>query len=154
MFFRDLADALSVKQTGIAAFAASVLLFAPSAQAQEQTLPVVTDTSIIDVETEAETPWYEAFTLSMNESSDPLFSEPSTIDWRSQNGRWGVSLGIEDHSDERFVLEDVSAEAFVNFGDVRVGGQFRFTAPEDELFLPADSEDRQPEVKFESALRF
>jgi hypothetical protein len=154
MFFWDLADALRVKQTGFAALAASALLFAPSVQAQEQALPVVTDTPVIDVVTEADAPWYEAFTLSMNESSDPLFNEPSVVGWQSPSGRWGVNVGIEDHSDERFVIEDMSAEAFVNFGDFRVGGQFRFTAPEDELFLPADSEDRQPEVKFESALRF
>jgi hypothetical protein len=154
MFFRDLADALRVKQTGFAALAASALLFAPSAQAQEQTLPVGTDTPIIEVVTEADAPWYEAFTLSMNESSNPLFSEPATVGWQSPNGRWGVNVGIEDHSDERFAVEGVSAEAFVNFGDVRVGGQFRFAAPEDELFLSADNEDRQPEVHFESALRF
>ena len=92
----------------------------------------------------------------MNETAPQILNEQSTIDWESDNGRWGFTLGFDDTQDQRFEIEDVSAGAFVNFGDrFRIGGQFRFTSPEDDLFeQPRDSEDRQPEVKFESALRF
>ncbi|MAK65237.1 MAG: hypothetical protein CMF75_10945 [Maricaulis sp.] len=108
---------------------------------------------------EGETPWYEAFTLSMNDSPHPELTEIETFDWESAGGRWGITLGIDDHSDTRIAREDVSAGAFVNLGDrFRVGGELRFTSPDSEYFtLRGDStlEDRrEPEIKFESALRF
>jgi hypothetical protein len=105
-----------------------------------------------------ETPWYEAFTLSMNEASHPVLGEPETFDWEAAGGRWGITLGIEDHSDTRFDREDVSAGAFVNLGErFRLGGEVRFAAPDSEYFtLRGETETgrRQPEIKFESALRF
>lgn len=110
------------------------------------------------VTAEAETPWFEAFTLSMNEAPHPGLEELETFDWEAAGGRWGITLGIEDHSDTRFDREDVSAGAFVNLGDrFRLGGQLRFAAPESEYFTlrsEAEGERRQPEIKFESALRF
>jgi hypothetical protein len=36
---------------------------------------------------------------------------------------------------------------------VRLGGQLRFTSPEDEIF-GEEGEERRPEIRFESAFRF
>jgi len=109
------------------------------------------------VASDTETPWYEAFTLSMNEAPHPGLEELETFDWQSAGGRWGITLGIEDHSDTRLTSEDVSAGAFVNLGDrFRLGGQVRLAAPETPYFTlrETDEDGRQPEIKFESALRF
>lgn len=125
--------------------AAALCLCAPSAFAQD------------DVAGEADTPWYEAFTLSMNEAPHPGLEELDTFDWESAGGRWGITLGVEDHSDTRFESEDVSAGAFVNLGErFRLGGQVRFAAPDSDYFTLRENpeERREPEIKFESALRF
>lgn len=125
--------------------AAALCLCAPSAFAQDAATP------------EAETPWYEAFTLSMSEAPHPGLEELETFDWQSSGGRWGITLGVEDHSDTRFDNEDVSAGAFVNLGErFRLGGQVRFAAPDSEYFTLRENRDerREPEIKFESALRF
>jgi len=148
-------------QMSVVAFATALLLCAPSALAQEE--PTATPasspvTSLIaeNSETETETAWYDAFTLSMNDSSDPIFDEPATVDWESENGRWGIMLGITDGRNESQIDDpDLSASAFYNFGDrFRVGGEVRLTTPEDDLFGDQENEERRPEVKFESALRF
>lgn len=137
----------------VAVVATALCLCASPALAQEtpafdQASPVV----------DTETPWYEAFTLSMNEAQHPGLEEPETFDWQSAGGRWGITLGVEDHSDTRFDREDVSAGAFVNLGDrFRLGGEVRFAAPDSEYFTlrsETEGERRQPEIKFESALRF
>jgi hypothetical protein len=110
-----------------------------------------------DAPTEAETPWYEAFTLSMNEAPHPGLAEIETFDWQPSGGRWGITLGIEEHSDTRFQRDDLSAGAFVNLGDrFRLGGELRFASPDSEYFTlrERDEDRREPEIKFESALRF
>ena len=127
-------EIIGTKST-MAAAALAFFLCAPATMAQDVT-----------AETEAVAPWYEAFTLSMAETSTPELDEGE---------RWGVSLGIQDRSDSR-LNDDLSAGAFVTFGDrIRLGGQVRFASP-DESFFVRNSEDeaRQPEIKFESALRF
>ena len=162
---------------GVVAFATALLLCAPSALAssalaQDQiALPVVSPVTPMVTpmitptvaplvgegsETEAETAWYDAFTLSMNDSSNPIFDEPATVDWQSENGRWGIMLGITDGRNEFQIIDpDLSASAFYNFGDrLRVGGEVRLTTPEGDLFRDRESVERNPEVKFESALRF
>ena len=102
-----------------------------------------------------ETPWYEAFTLSMNGRLNPALELESTYDWESPGGFWGLRVGIQDNPDLRSDLGDVSAGAFINLGDrIRLGGQVRFTSPDDEIFRLTENGDRQPEIKFESALRF
>jgi len=140
---------------GLAACAVASLLLVSPAMAQDETAPALILPSTA-TETEAETPWYEAFTLSMNETSGPLLNETSSVDIEFNEGRWGFTLGFDQAlEDERFPNEDVSAGAFVNFGDrFRIGGEVRFTAPEDDLFRSTEDDDQQPEVKFESALRF
>ena len=91
----------------------------------------------------------------MNETAPTSLEEMDTIDVPLNGGRWGVRFGIDDRSDSRFQREDVSAGAFVNLGDrFRLGGEVRFSAPESEYLTQTETEERQPEIKFESALRF
>lgn len=124
--------------------AALVLCAAPALAQQQDALSA-----------SAETPWYEAFTLSMNETVHPSLDQRESFDLQLNGGRWGLSLGIDDYSDARFQREDVSAGAFVNLGDrFRLGGEVRFTAPESQFLGRNSSDGRQPEIKFESALRF
>ncbi|WP_339746294.1 NtrZ family periplasmic regulatory protein [uncultured Maricaulis sp.] len=147
--------------------ATAMLCAAPAAFAQEdaalapQTQPVATSESDVraDVrpttELGVETPWYEAFTLSMNENTRPGFDLESTVDWESPGGRWGVRVGIQDGPDLRSDNSDLSAGAFINLGDrIRLGGQVRLVSPDDLTFRLTDNVVRQPEIKFESALRF
>lgn len=124
------------------ALGAALALCAPAALAQEAD--------------DTETPWYDAFTLSLNEDLPPALEDMPTIDWEAQSGRWGLTFGLRDEENEPLALDDVSAGAFVNVGErFRFGGQLRFTSPEDDLFMinPED-EERAPEIKFESAVRF
>ncbi|WP_158025601.1 MULTISPECIES: NtrZ family periplasmic regulatory protein [Maricaulis] len=120
-----------------------MILCTPAAMAQDAT-----------AETEVSAPWYEAFTLSMAEAPTPELEEGTTYDFELGE-RWGVTVGIQDRSDTR-VNNDLSAGAFVTFGDrIRLGGQVRFASPDDSFFVRNnDDEERQPEIKFESALRF
>ena len=51
-------------------------------------------------------------------------------------------------------FDDISAGAFYDFSErFRIGGQFRFTSPEEEIF-GEDTETKEPELRFESAFRF
>lgn len=131
------------KKSTVACAAAAVLLCAPTAMAQDVT-----------ADSEAVAPWYEAFTLSMAEAPTPELDEATTFDLELGE-HWGVTLGYQDRSDSR-LNDDLSAGAFVTFGDrIRLGGQVRFASPDDSFFVRnSDDEERQPEIKFESALRF
>ena len=131
------------KKSTVAGAAAAVILCAPGALAQDST-----------AETDAVAPWYEAFTLSMAEAPTPEMDEVTTYDLEFGE-RWGVTLGTLERSDPR-LDDDLTAGAFVTFGDrIRLGGQVRFASPDDSFFVRSnDEEERQPEIKFESALRF
>ena len=138
------------RSASVAVLATALCLCAPAALAQ--------DANVQDsVTAETETPWYEAFTLSLNEAPNSALNGMETYDWESPGGRWGITLGIQDRSASRFATEDVSAGAFVNRGDrFRLGGELRFTSPDSEFFnlRETEADRREPEVKFESALRF
>lgn len=128
----------------IAGAFACACLVAPLSAAHGQT----------DVAGEEDTPWYETFSLSLDEPSDVIAGEVSSFDWESPDQRWGFTLDLHDDPTEAFEVDDLSAEAYLNLGGrFRIGTQFRFTAPED-LVLGAEPDERAPEVKFESALRF
>ena len=132
--------------------AAAMLCAAPAAFAQESAAPAQpAPAGNLGVET----PWYEAFTLSMNETLRPGLDLETTVDWESPGGRWGVRVGIQDGPDLRSDNSDLSAGAFINLGDrIRLGGQVRLISPDDQIFRLTESDERQPEIKFESALRF
>jgi DNA-binding protein YbaB len=113
-------------------------------------------TGLADTGSASALPWYQRFTLAPAETRS-VWGNRSVQEFQIQAGaRWGVTLGYAD-SDRRqqtFGLEDFSAGAFFSLSDrVRLGGQLRFTSPEDEIF-GEEGEERRPEIRFESAFRF
>lgn len=150
------------KTASAAAMAAAMLVFAPSAYAQDAETEAANPNRVSlgpipSLSTDADTTWYEDFTLSLDEATtlSQLNAGPSTFQLQAPNGRWGITLGVEDHPFDEFQIEDMSAGAFFNLGDrFRFSGEFRFTSPEEDLFLTTEREERAPEIKFESALRF
>ncbi len=135
--------------------AAAMLCVAPAAFAQNQAAPAEQAQLAPVSDIAVDTPWYEAFTLSMNENLRPGLDLETTVDWESPGGRWGVRVGIQDGPDLRGDNNDLSAGAFINLGDrIRLGGQVRLISPDDQIFRLTESDERQPEIKFESALRF
>jgi|GEM_PF-1619488 len=137
------------------ALASALCVCAPSAYAQDDA-HIAPAQATTHSAAEVDTPWYDAFTLSLRDDIPPALDELPTVDWESGNGRWGIALGIREERNEPLELDDVSARAFLNVGDrFRFGGQVRFTAPQDDLFLmETEDEERAPEIKFESSLRF
>ena len=98
--------------------------------------------------------WYERFTVAPVE---PQILWGSGESFEVQAGdRWGVTLRYNEveHSAQTFDLQDFSATAFIEVSDrVRLGGQLRFTSPEEEIF-GTEAENKTPEVRFESAFKF
>jgi hypothetical protein len=99
-------------------------------------------------------PWYQRFTVAPTE---PQILWTNSENFEMQAGdRWGVTLGYSqgERSAQTFELEDFRAGAFFELTErVRLGGQLRFTSPEEEIF-GEETEDRAPEVRFESAFKF
>ncbi len=99
-------------------------------------------------------PWFQRFTVAPTE---PQILWADTESFEMQAGdRWGVTLGYSqgERTPQNFELEDFRAGAFFELTDrVRLGGQLRFTSPEEEIF-GEETEDRAPEVRFESAFKF
>ncbi|WP_417476527.1 NtrZ family periplasmic regulatory protein [Maricaulis sp.] len=147
---------ISMTKTAIAAAVATAMLtLAPGAFAQDSAEEAQIQSAAPVDAVGVDTPWYEAFTLSMNERMLPGLDLENTVDWESPGGRWGVRVGIQEGPDVRNELNDLSAGAFINLGDrFRLGGQVRLISPEDPMFRLMESDARQPEIKFESALRF
>ncbi|MEN0653128.1 MULTISPECIES: NtrZ family periplasmic regulatory protein [Hyphobacterium] len=128
--------------------AATLCVTAPSAFAfQEQT----SETGSAAVQ-----PWYEAFTFATSDNVPSVaFDNPDTQFEFNATERWGFTLGLDNDPNERYDLDSFSAGAFVNVGErFRFGGAVRFTAQEDLLTGTLADNERAPEVKFESALRF
>ena len=99
-------------------------------------------------------PWFQRFTVAPTE---PQILWTNSENFEMQAGdRWGVTLGYSQgqRSAQTFELEDFRAGAFFELTErVRLGGQLRFTSPEEEIF-GEETEDRAPEVRFESAFKF
>ncbi len=99
--------------------------------------------------------WYERFTVAPSESHAVWGVRQR--EFQLQGGdRWGVTLGYSesDRVPHDFSLDDIRAGAFYDFSDrFRFGGQLRFTSPEEEIF-GEDSDQKEPELRFESAFRF
>ncbi len=152
--------AFLAKSVIASSIAAAMLCAAPAAFAQDTDalapqVQVTEPATRPAAELGVETPWYEAFTLSMNDNVRPGLDLETTVDWESPGGRWGLRVGIQDSPDVRSDTSDLSAGAFINLGDrIRLGGQVRLVSPDDPIFRLTDSNVRQPEIKFESALRF
>lgn len=99
--------------------------------------------------------WYERFTVAPSESY--AVWGVSQREFQLQGGnRWGVTIGYteSDRLPSNLSLDDISAGAFYDFSErFRFGGELRFTSPEEEMF-GEDTEQKQPELRFESAFRF
>ncbi|MBI1265217.1 MAG: hypothetical protein GC187_10845 [Alphaproteobacteria bacterium] len=122
-------------------------------QAETQLTPA---TGLADPGSASALPWYQRFTLAPAETRS-VWGRQSVQEFQIQAGaRWGVTLGYNDSErrEPTFGLDDFSAGAFFSLNDrVRLGGQVRFTSPEDEIF-GEEGEERRPEIRFESAFRF
>ncbi len=108
-----------------------------------------------DTGTASALPWYERFTVAPSESYAVWGAAPREFQLQAGD-RWGVTLGYSEgvRSAQDFSLDDFSAGAFFEFSErVRVGGELRFTSPEEEIF-GEETERKTPELRFESAFRF
>ena len=100
-------------------------------------------------------PWYERFTVAPSESYAVWGAAPREFQLEAGD-RWGVTLGYSEagRTAQDFSLDDFSAGAFFEFSErVRVGGELRFTSPEEQIF-GEETERKTPELRFESAFRF
>tara|TARA_R110002072_G_scaffold110983_2_gene239003 strand:+ start:4410 stop:4775 length:366 start_codon:yes stop_codon:yes gene_type:complete len=101
-------------------------------------------------------PWYEAFTFAADENVAPgveLNDTETQFDWNAGE-RWGFTLGLDSDPESQRNIDTIGVGAFFDVGNrFRFRGAVRMTAP-DELYIGSQEEDRAPEVKFESALRF
>ena len=99
-------------------------------------------------------PWYERFTIA---AAEPQILWNRTEDFEVSAGeRWGVTLSYSqtERQTQDFDLEDFTAGAFFELTErVRLGGEVRFTSPETEIF-GEPTEERTPQVRFESAFKF
>eukprot|EP00933_Yihiella_yeosuensis_P053877 TRINITY_DN52183_c0_g1_i1.p1 TRINITY_DN52183_c0_g1~~TRINITY_DN52183_c0_g1_i1.p1 ORF type:complete len:190 (+),score=10.65 TRINITY_DN52183_c0_g1_i1:26-595(+) len=99
--------------------------------------------------------WYERFTVAPSESYAVWGVRQREFQLQGGN-RWGVTIGYteSDRLPSNLSLDDISAGAFYDFSErFRFGGELRFTSPEEEMF-GEDTEQKQPELRFESAFRF
>lgn len=100
-------------------------------------------------------PWYQQFTVAPSEGLNASWAEDDyTFTFESGN-RWRFTVGFDDSGvGSQFTPDDVSAGAFFNFNErLSLGGEFRFTSPEDDIFR-LEGEETESEVKFESAFKF
>ncbi|MCW5724529.1 MAG: hypothetical protein KIS81_06195 [Maricaulaceae bacterium] len=102
-------------------------------------------------------PWYESFTFSPRNSAPGQAWDDNVaqFEW-TPTSRWGFTLGIERDPESQYEVDGVSAGAYFNISPrLRFGGAVRFSAPEERFsILRRERGEREPEVKFESALRF
>lgn len=111
--------------------------------------------SMPDTPTGSAVAWHQRFTVAPAGRMASVWGEQAEQFRFSAGERWGFSLGISQRMrGPQFDLQDVSAGAFYSFNDrIRIGGEFRFTAPEEDIF--GDEPDRRaPQLRFESAFRF
>lgn len=99
-------------------------------------------------------PWYQRFTGAPVQPQI-LWGEDEVFQVEAGE-RWGVTLGYNqvEHRPQDFDYQNFNAGAFFELTErVRLGGQLRFTSPEEQIF-GAQSEEKAPEIRFESAFKF
>lgn len=137
---------------GVSAVDARTLAEAAARSAQDQVLAAGAPE---DTGSASALPWYERFTVAPSESYAVWVAAPREFQLEAGD-RWGVTLGYSEagRSAQDFSLDDFSAGAFFEFSErVRVGGELRFTSPEEQIF-GEETERKTPELRFESAFRF
>ena len=129
-----------------AAGAAALVAFACS--------PAMAQDVVQDAAPQPDAPWYESFSLNQDNGLPLALEEVPTIDW-SVTDRLDITLGIREDLGRPTDTDDFSAGVTYNLNDrFRFGGQFRFSTPSDELFMLDDNDEPEPEIKFESSVRF
>lgn len=128
----------------------------------EDVVPVIEQPRVRTMEVAPDTasatalPWFERFTLAPSETFAVWAGAPREFQLQAGD-RWGLTLGYSQgsRSAQDFDLQDFSAGAFFRFSDrVQLGGELRFTSPEEEIFGEEPEGEKQPELRFESAFRF
>jgi hypothetical protein len=138
---------------GVSAVDARTLAEAAAARRAEAQAALAPETA--DTGSASALPWYERFTVAPSESYAVWGAAPREFQLEAGD-RWGVTLGYSEagRSAQDFSLDDFSAGAFFEFSErVRVGGELRFTSPEEQIF-GEEAERKTPELRFESAFRF
>lgn len=100
-------------------------------------------------------PWYKQFTVAPSEGLNSAWGNEVTQFHFSAGERWGFTLGFDQgQAGPQFGSDDVTAGAFFDLNErITVGGEFRFSSPEGDVF-GLETDDKDPEIKFESAFRF
>lgn len=87
--------------------------------------------------------------------SEALPQGGKTLKWGLQNGRWGVSLNLDQPSGRDVQLNDVQAGAFYSVTpSLRVGGAVALGEQEEPAFKKTQPADATPRVRLETALKF
>ncbi len=87
--------------------------------------------------------------------SETLPQGGKTLKWGLQNGRWGVSLNLDQPSGRDVQLNDVQAGAFYSVTpSLRVGGAVALGEKEEPAFKKTQPTDGTPRVRLETALKF
>ncbi len=87
--------------------------------------------------------------------SEALPQGGKTLKWDMQNGRWGVSLDLDQPSGRDVQLNDVEAGAYFRVTpSLRVGGAVALGEKEEPAFKKTQPTDSTPRVRLETALRF
>ncbi len=99
--------------------------------------------------------WYERFTVAPSDSLAVWGAQQREFQLQGGN-RWGVTIGYieSERQPMNLGLDDIQLGSFYQINErLRLGGQIRFTSPEEEVF-GEDTEEKKPELRFESAFRF
>ena len=87
--------------------------------------------------------------------SEALPQGGKTLKWGLQNGRWGVSLNLDQPTGRDVQLNDVQAGAFYSVTpSLRVGGAVALGEKEEPTFKKTQPTDATPRVRLETALKF
>lgn len=114
---------------------------------------------------EAQTPWYERFTVT--QSPAPMLGGQGPLDRRDSsgwrvNGRWGVTVDLADANRPGAPLaalsrrDEAALGAYYHFSpNLRVGGEVSLSERR-ELTAPLDARQPQPaaDMRIQSAFRF
>ncbi len=87
--------------------------------------------------------------------SEALPQGGKTLKWDMQNGRWGVTLDLDQPSGRDVQLNDVEAGAYFRVTpSLRVGGAVALGEKEEPAFKKTQPTDSTPRVRLETALKF
>lgn len=87
--------------------------------------------------------------------SEALPQGGKTLKWGVQNGRWGVSLDLDQPTGRDVQLNDVQAGAYFSVTpSLRVGGAVALGEKDEPAFKKTQPTDAAPRVRLETALKF